>query len=138
MKVHKQILFFFGTLIIMVSCNVLPFKDQVHTFRITNESGTDAKSIIIQLDDGDLRSGKSHVFDTINHDGLMANDSTEMHYKFGKPKGGAGHYIMVVELANGKILSEKIGSFDSSLNVNATFNLSISEDKIVYINKTVP
>lgn len=138
MKIRKQVALFFGTLIVLVSCDGLPFKDQIHTFRIKNDSSTDVKSIIIELDDGDLRNGKSHVFDSIGSGQLVAGDSTTMSYKFGKPKNGNGHYRMIVNLENGKVLSEQIGYFDSSLNVSATYSLSIEKDKIVYINKTVP
>lgn len=135
MKDLKLLTLCLGMVISLAGCNVLPFKDQVHRFHINNESSANVKSIVIELDDGDRTHGESHVFDSIQSGPLIAGDSTEMHYKFGKPKNGDGGYRIIATLDNGKVLKLEFGYIGSSQNVTMYYKLAIRNDEVVYITR---
>lgn len=115
----------------------MAYRKVSHEFTITNNAGANIESIVIELDDGDLRNGKSHVFASVGSGKLMAGDSVKMEYVFGETKNGYGRYRAIARLKNGDSLTEEFGYF-SDWNIKEIYLLTIESKKIVLTRRIFP
>lgn len=115
----------------------MAYRKVSHEFTITNNAKANIESIVIELDDGDLRNGKTHVFDSVRTGKVMAGDSVKMEYVFGKTKNRYGRYRAKVRLENGSSLTEEFGYF-SDWNIKEIYLLTVESKKIVLTKRIVP